>query len=377
MMNTTTSLKLLLFNALMFYHYKHGKCCSLVKLQSFDGNRPVEIPLIEWSIRSQNSIACGYLCYKYGGCESFSFNVLTNVCTGYPLAVSDLADTTAESGSIYFHVSCNASTSAAFQGFTYSQDSNVSSDALIPFGNEITFVGTSGRLQSGMFTCPLSGYYKLIVHALPQHLNQSAVIELRHNGQTALSIKSTGYNFVGNGVILYLETGDHVGVYTIKTSGPVYGSSTESVTTFTAMRLNYQTEAVSVALNANASVQSSDNVIFDHVITDVTDMYDVATGTVTIQTSGLYIVHFFVVANEVRLDLHQNEDYVCSVSCHIAGQLASCANIVILKLLSGDKLSLRSQQGFENLVYGAVGKAFTTLSAHIIATEGDIAVNCK
>ena len=371
-MNTVTSL---LMYALMLKFYHHDcECCSLLKLISFNGNKPSETPLIQWSIPSQNAIACGYLCHRHGGCESFSFNMLTGVCTGYSLHVNNLDNYAIESGSSYFHASCNVSERDVFQGFTYSQDTTADPDAIIPFGNEIAFVGISARLHSGSFTCPISGYYKMIIHAFPQQVNQSVLVELRHNDQAKLSVKSTGNNLAGNCIILFLESGDHVAMYTDITSDAVYGSLTELVTTFSAVLLHNQTSAVSVALNSNTTVLSGNNVKFDHVITDVMHRYDITTGTLTISTSGLYIVHFFVVANRVALDLYQNEDIVCSTSCHIPGQLASCGNTVILKMVDGDRLTLRSQQGFENQIYGASGKAYTTMSAHLIATDDDMRI---
>ena len=379
-MNPITLLWLVLVHTLLFHHgYYFGECCSLLKLSPFDGYKPLEAPLVEWSIPSQNPIACGYLCHRYGGCASFSFNTLTSACTGYSSIVGELADTSVEPGAINYFSTCNVSTSAVFQGFTYGQDSTVLPEAVIPYGTEVTLVGVSGRLQSGTFLCPLGGYYKLLVHALPQLLGQSVLLELRHNGQTAASVRGPDYNLVGNGVILYLETGDDVQVFVPHTSDAVYGSSGESVTTFTAVLLKHQTEALTVALNSSVSVMADNKVIFDHVITDVTQIYDVITGTVTIQTSGLYIVHFFVVDNDndVRLDLYQNEKYVCSVRCFVEGQLASCGNTAILKTVSGDTLSIRSRSGFVNLLYGSGSKAFTTLSVHLIATEEDIAINCK
>ena len=377
-MTLITALRLLYLSTLLFNYCLPCKCCFLVKLPSFNGHKPSETPLIQWSIPSQNAIACGYLCHKHGGCESFSFNVLTSVCTGHSSAVNDLVNSVAEPGSIYFHVSCNTSTLGTFHGFTYTQSSNAFPDALIPFDQVITFVGTSARLQSGTFTCPLSGYYKLLVHAYPQNLSQSAFVELRHNGQTQYSIKTTGSNLAGNGVILYLETSDHVGVYVTQTSSQVYGSPWERVTTFSAVFLSHQADAVSIALNANASVLANNRVVFDHVITDVINMYDITTGIVRIPTSGLYIVHFFVLANSgVALDLFQNENIVCSASCHLSGQLVSCGSTAILRMVSGDELSLRSQQGFDNQLYGVGGKGYNTLTAHLIASEQDISVNCE
>ena len=371
-MYSFTSLELLLLNALMLIFYHHGECCSLLKLISFNGYKPSETPLVQWLIPSQNAIACGYLCHRYGGCESFSFNMLTGLCTGYSLHVNNLDNYAVEAGSSYFHASCNVSERDVFQGFTYSQDTTAVPDAIIPFGNEIAFAGISARLHWGSFTCPLSGYYQMIIHAFPQHLNQSVLVELRHNDQTTLSVKSTGNNLAGNCIILFLESGDHVAMYTEIPLDAVYGSLTEFVTTFSAMLLHNQTGAVSVALNSNETVLSGNNVKFDHVITDVMYRYDITTGTLTISTSGLYIVHFFVVGNRVALDLYQNEGIVCSASCHIPGQLASCGNTVILKMASGDALSLRSQQGFENQIFGTSGKAYTTMSAYIIATDEDM-----
>merc|ERR1719239_226835 len=57
----------------------------------------------------------------------------------------------------------------------------VSSGQVVIFNQEITNIGQHYNPSTGVFTCPVSGYYVFDVHVMGQK-DQHAQVEIRHNG---------------------------------------------------------------------------------------------------------------------------------------------------------------------------------------------------
>ena len=133
-----------------------------------------------------------------------------------------------------------------------------------------------------------------------------------------------------------------------------------------------------MTLTKSTLVQAGDVIIYDHVITDTSDSYDVSTGIVTISSRGLYVIHFYAMAvddSELFLDLYHNAKYICSLHGLADTGRVSTGNSVILDIIPGDQISVKARN--QNNLVGTSTNAYTTLSGHMVAGETRLTTNSK
>ncbi|XP_056225961.1 complement C1q tumor necrosis factor-related protein 3-like [Seriola aureovittata] len=95
---------------------------------------------------------------------------------------------------------------------------------------------------------------------------------------------------------------------------------------------------------------SDRNMMYNTVITNIGDAYDVATGVFTAPTAGVYYFTFFYHAgghHVARLILHKNKEPVVMTSDHESGSdtADNGGNAVFLKLEKGDKVCVHLPAG--------------------------------
>ena len=139
-------------------------------------------------------------------------------------------------------------------------------------------------------------------------------------------------------------------------------------------------QAFSVALTQSVALSAGEHVKYNLIITDTANLYDDNYGTVAVKEPGLYALHFFAVAQfdtELFLGLYHNENHVVSLRSYSGSKRAAAGNTAIVRLATGDQLSVRARSDGNNGLLGNSDEVYTTLSGVLIATELDIQRSSK
>ena len=109
---------------------------------------------------------------------------------------------------------------------------------VVVFNHEVTNIGQHYNTSTGVFTCPVSGYYVFDVHIMGQ-VDKNAEVVIRHNGANlAWAFADDKYDYQSGSlyVNIVLKTGDTVEVASYTTSFFNHGGG--KFTTFSGHLIN-------------------------------------------------------------------------------------------------------------------------------------------
>ncbi|KAK3083518.1 hypothetical protein FSP39_024580 [Pinctada imbricata] len=213
-------------------------------------------------------------------------------------------------------------------------------------------------------------------------------LELMKNNELVASIYAytyADYADAGNAAVLKLQKGDTVYVKAHDDyDNSLYGEASQIYTTLTgelvfpdAKELDSANAVSAVgftaALSVNASLPNGTQVVYDHVVTNVSPQgggYDATTGTFTAPIDGAYVFHFYAVAHsseEFWLELFHNNDFVESSYGYTSGSYADAGNTAVLHLKKGDTVYVKARPGHSVQLYGDSDELYTTFSGALLS----------
>uniref|UniRef100_A0A194AMF8 Putative complement C1q tumor necrosis factor-related protein 4-like protein n=1 Tax=Pinctada fucata TaxID=50426 RepID=A0A194AMF8_PINFU len=239
-------------------------------------------------------------------------------------------------------------------GFTLGQTSHlhITKGDKIVYNKNITEIGANVDPTTGVFTCQIPGVYVFSMYSLTRS-DGELWLELMKNNELVASIYAytyADYADAGNAAVLKLQKGDTVYVKAHDDyDNSLYGEASQIYTTLTgelvfpdAKELDSANAVSAVgftaALSVNASLPNGTQVVYDHVVTNVSPQgggYDATTGTFTAPIDGAYVFHFYAVAHsseEFWLELFHNNDFVESSYGYTSGSYADAGNTAVLHL---------------------------------------------
>ena len=109
--------------------------------------------------------------------------------------------------------------------------------------------------------------------------------------------------------------------------------------------------------------------MFDRVITNIGNSYDVDTGVFTAPQTGIYVFHFHALAeisSVIWLELFHNYRYVESLYGYSGGEWGSGSNAAVLKLTSGDVVYVQTRPDHNIYLYGKPHQVYCTFSGYLL-----------
>ena len=117
-------------------------------------------------------------------------------------------------------------------GFSNTKNKRIKSGQVLIFNQIFSAKGGGYDAATGVFTCPVAGFYNFIVHAQTEY-SEEVAFHVQHNGRNVFDVSSRdgyAYQDVSNSAILKLKKGDTVRVVSYDDETDVH-STVESVTT--------------------------------------------------------------------------------------------------------------------------------------------------
>ena len=130
----------------------------------------------------------------------------------------------------------------------------------------------------------------------------------------------------------------------------------------------------SVGFSQNAVVNDTDKARFDTIIINSFSMYDISTGIVTIEVSGVYLVNVYCLAQigcDCWLRIYKEGNSVATLRGINRLQLPNAGMSVIFHLTAGYEIWVQSQ--YTSCIYSDDDEQiFTTFSGTLLASDMDI-----
>ncbi|KAL3861121.1 hypothetical protein ACJMK2_007190 [Sinanodonta woodiana] len=263
---------------------------------------------------------------------------------------------------------------------------HVTDGATIQFNKIITALGQTADLQtSGRFICPAEGIYKFQVYSLT-HSDKRIWLELYLNQDLVASLYGhTPNDFAdaGNAVILHLNRGDVVSVKSHNQYDvTLFGTPNEIYTTFSGVQIvsSFETEntyydsvAFSTTLTTHMIFNPGSTILYDTMLLNEGNGYNNDTGVFTAPAPGIYLFHFFSLAEnneKIWQELYHNSDYVCSLYGLTSSYWADAGNTAILHLKLGDTVQVKSRQ--TSKLFGSADEIYSSFSGVLISGESSL-----
>nr|AST51799.1 C1qDC6 [Sinohyriopsis cumingii] len=270
--------------------------------------------------------------------------------------------------------------------FTLGQDDHFhdAHGSTMVFNKVIDVMGLPSHFQtSGVFKCPAEGVYKFQVYSLTTS-GKRIWLELYRNEELVASMYGytpDNYAAAGNAVILFLTEGDAIFVKTRdQYDVMLFGTPDEIYTTFSGVRMpnsgvaasnGYKDDiSFSATLSENKVFQQGSTILYNKVLLNRGNGYNIYGGIFTAPVHGIYIFHFFSLADkdsEIWQELYHNNDYVCALYGRTPSEFAAAGNTAIVHLRSGDIVQIKER--YNNTVYGQQDQLYSTFSGALIIRE--------
>ncbi|KAL3854209.1 hypothetical protein ACJMK2_013487 [Sinanodonta woodiana] len=248
----------------------------------------------------------------------------------------------------------------------------------IVFNKVIDVMGLSSDfLSSGVFTCPVDGVYKFQVYSLTAS-DKRLWLELYKNEELVASVYGytpDNYAAAANAAILFLKEGDEIFVKTRNEYDVmVFGTPDQIYTTFSGVRLPKSGVEDDISFSATLSThmvfKEGSTILYNKVLMNRGNGYNMNGGRFTAPVNGIYIFHFFSLADkdsEIWQELYHNNDYVCALYGLTPSEFAAAGNTAIVLLRSGDIVQIKARK--TNKLYGENDQVYSTFSGALITRE--------
>ncbi|KAL3854092.1 hypothetical protein ACJMK2_013371 [Sinanodonta woodiana] len=265
----------------------------------------------------------------------------------------------------------------------HNQHFHAANGSIIIFNKVIARMGLpSDFLSSGVFTCPARGVYKFQVYSLTAS-GKRLWLELYKNKKLVASVYGytpNNYAAAANAVILFLKEGDEIFVKTRdKYDVMFFGTPDQIYTTFSGVRLpnsrvaasnGYKDISFSATLSTHKVFGPNSAVLYNNVLLNKGNGYNMYRGSFTAPVSGIYVFHFFSLADknsEIWQELYHNNDYVCALYGLTPSEFAAAGNTAIVRLRSGDIVQIKARRS--NTLFGEHDQVYSTFSGALITRE--------